>query len=538
MYNKLLLEQLQNYFGAETLPENISGFLKMVSEAYDQHEKDYGKLKCLIEASSGDMFENKYQQLFEKMVDGVYKSSHEGKFIEVNPALVKMLGYDSKEELMSIDIKSQLYFDEVDRDEAVYQDQIDGISIFRLRKKDGSEIWVEDRGQYVYDKAGNVLYHEGFLRDVTERKRAEEKNRNNEKRFRSLIENNEDAIVLLNKDSGIIYQSPSVERMLGFSLEERCTKTGIENIHPDDTEEARKIFGEVLKNPFVAFPFQHRKQHKNGHYIWTEGIITNMLEDKSVGAMVANYHDVTKRKEYEETLEKSNRELTKANEELDKFVYSVSHDLRAPLSSMSGIIEIIGQESRDQFVLEHLEMINDSIRRLDGFIADILSYSRNSRMELRKEEIDFKEMLNDITSHLKYMSGINRQVDIILDIHEGKKFRSDKSRISMVLNNLISNAIRYQDPAVSDPFVNVKVNMSDTETNIIVKDNGIGISKENIEKIFEMFYRVSENSIGSGLGLYLVKEIVDKLEGKIEIESELGKGTVFSVHIPNSLSSN
>jgi PAS domain S-box-containing protein len=480
------------------------------------------------------LFENKYQQLFEKMVDGVYKSSHEGKFIEVNPALVKMLGYDSKEELMAIDIKSQLYFNEVDRDEAVYQDQIDGISIFRLRKKDGSEIWVEDRGQYVTDENGNVLYHEGFLRDVTERKRAEEKNRNNEKRFRSLIENNEDAIVLLDRESKILYQSPSVERMLGFTQEERQEKTGIESIHPDDMAEAKKIFAEVLANPFVAFSFRHRKLHKNGHYIWTEGIVTNMLDDKSVGALVANYRDITKRKEYEETLEKSNKELTKANEELDKFVYSVSHDLRAPLSSMLGVIEIAEDETQDEFVIGHLEMVKESITRLDGFINDILAYSRNSRLELRKEEINFKEMLSDIMQHIKYMSGIDRQVDIVIDIQDEKKFMSDKSRISMLLNNLISNSIRYQDPSVNDPFVNVKVDMSDTETNIIVKDNGIGIDKENIEKIFQMFYRVSENSIGSGLGLYLVKEIVDKLEGKIEVESELGKGTAFSIRLPNT----
>ena len=254
MYNKLLQKQLQKYFGASAIPENLSEFLEIINASYDHYEQDCEELKRSIENSAGEMFENKYQQLFEKMVDGVYKSSHEGKFIEVNPALVQMLGYDSKEELLAIDIKSQLYFDEVDRDEAVHQDKIDGISIFRLKKKDGSEIWVEDRGQYVSDENGNVLYHEGFLRDVTQRKKAEERIRNNEKRFRSLIENNEDAIALLDKDSNIIYQSPSVERMLGFSFEERCTKTGIENIHPDDIQEARKIFREVLKNPFVAFP--------------------------------------------------------------------------------------------------------------------------------------------------------------------------------------------------------------------------------------------------------------------------------------------
>ncbi len=226
--------------------------------------------------------------------------------------------------------------------------------------------------------------------------------------------------------------------------------------------------------------------------------------------------------------------LLKANSELDKFVYSVSHDLRAPLSSMKGVIEISEEETQDPLMLEHFGLLKGSVKKLDEFIQDILEYSRNSRMEIKKQEIDFKEMLDEITNSLKHMSSNNeRQVDIKFEISNQQSFVSDKSRVSILLNNLISNAIRYQNPATDDPFVDVKINMSDTKTGIIIKDNGIGISNENQQKIFEMFYRVSENSVGSGLGLYLVKEIVDKLDGEIQIESELGKGTSFSVQLPN-----
>jgi signal transduction histidine kinase len=231
--------------------------------------------------------------------------------------------------------------------------------------------------------------------------------------------------------------------------------------------------------------------------------------------------------------------LMKANSELDKFVYSVSHDLRAPLSSMKGVIEISEEETEDPLMLEHFGLLKGSVTKLDEFIQDILEYSRNSRMEVKKQEIDFKEMLDEITNNLKHMSSSNeRQVAIKFEINNQQSFVSDKSRISILLNNLISNAIRYQNPATDNPFVDVKINMSDTRTGIIIEDNGIGISCENQQKIFDMFYRVSENSVGSGLGLYLVKEIVDKLEGEIEIKSELGKGTAFSVQIPNNTLNN
>jgi len=230
--------------------------------------------------------------------------------------------------------------------------------------------------------------------------------------------------------------------------------------------------------------------------------------------------------------------LMKANQELDKFVYSVSHDLRAPLSSMKGVIGISKGETTDTLLTENFDYLEGSIKKLDTFILDILDYSRNSRLEVKREEINFKEMLNDISDNLKYMSGSTRKVDIKININNGKTFYSDRSRLNVLLNNLISNAIRYQNPVINDPFVNVKIDMSDTETNIVIKDNGIGISKENLGKIFDMFYRVSDNSIGSGLGLYIVKETINKLSGKIEVESELGKGTAFNIQLPNLISTN
>jgi signal transduction histidine kinase len=235
--------------------------------------------------------------------------------------------------------------------------------------------------------------------------------------------------------------------------------------------------------------------------------------------------------------EAEKKDLVKANMELDKFVYSVSHDLRAPLSSMIGVVEIAEEETEDAIVKENLNYLKGSIGKLDTFISDILDYSRNSRMEVRKEEINFQEILNDITNNLKYMSAnekSKKQVKINLDITERAKFHSDKSRLNVVLNNLISNSIRYQNPKADEPFVNILVDTSDTEANIVIRDNGIGINKEQHEKIFEMFYRISESSVGSGLGLYIVKETVDKLQGRIEVESNPGDGTAFTVHIPNN----
>ena len=236
-----------------------------------------------------------------------------------------------------------------------------------------------------------------------------------------------------------------------------------------------------------------------------------------------------------ESLADENLELKKTNEQLDHFVYSVSHDLRAPLSSMKGIIEITEQETKEPLTLDHMKLLAGSIHKLDHFILDVLGYCRSKRLEVKPERIDFKELIEGISENLRHMNSGTRNVDIKINITQPKEFCSDKIGVGIVLNNLVSNAIRYQNPLSDQPFVNIEVEATESTANITVKDNGIGISKEVQAKIFDMFYRVSEESEGTGLGLFLVKETIEKLNGKIKVESELGKGSVFQILIPNNV---
>lgn len=236
-----------------------------------------------------------------------------------------------------------------------------------------------------------------------------------------------------------------------------------------------------------------------------------------------------------ETLAEENSELKKTNEQLDHFVYSVSHDLRAPLSSMKGLVEITEEETTEPITLEHMKLLLGSIGKLDHFILDVLDYCRSKRLEIKPERIDFKELIENISDNLRHMNSGNRNVDIKISITQYKEFCSDKIGVGIVLNNLVSNAIRYQNPMSEQPFVDIEVEATDKTANIIVKDNGIGISKEGQTKIFDMFYRVSDETDGTGLGLFLVKETIEKLNGKINVESELGKGSVFQILIPNNV---
>lgn len=258
-----------------------------------------------------------------------------------------------------------------------------------------------------------------------------------------------------------------------------------------------------------------------------------ILQSLEMGKMQKEIALSIQRKQNEDALEKSNKELRKSNTELDRFVYSVSHDLRAPLTSMLGLIEISQDEVEEGFVRKNLQMVKYSISKLDNFISDILNYSRNARQEVVPEQIDFKEVLNDVTENLKYINKHDRTVKMDIHVAADSVFVSDRSRLAIILNNLLSNAIRYQNIETSKPYVMVSVEADEQQATITVKDNGIGVKKEYQNRLFEMFYRVSQRSEGSGLGLYIVKETVDKLKGKIEIESEVGVGTSFNMSIPN-----
>ncbi len=330
--------------------------------------------------------------------------------------------------------------------------------------------------------------------------------------------------------------SDELFRIYGFDPGESevTIKQFIDWLHPDD----QKFVQDIINNSFNTLePFNYYarviRKDKTQVIIHARGkVITD--GNNNVVKMNGTAQDVTEQHENEKMLQRQNEELKKINNELDKFVYSVSHDLRAPLSSILGVIGIAQDDTTDEIILQHLTMLKGNVKKLDGFISDILDYSRNSRMEVKREEINFNELLSGISQNLKFMGGNNRKVEINIDVSGKPTVHTDKNRLSIVLNNLISNAIRYQNSQNPNPFVDIKVDTSDTETGIIIRDNGIGIRKELHHKIFDMFYRVSEESVGSGLGLYIVKESVNKLNGNIEVISEPGEGSTFTIKLPNN----
>lgn len=228
--------------------------------------------------------------------------------------------------------------------------------------------------------------------------------------------------------------------------------------------------------------------------------------------------------------ENENEELLNTNLELDRFVYSASHDLRAPINSLKGLIKILLVEKDISTVSEYLEMIDKSLNQQDTFITEIINYSRNRRKELNNEWVNIGELVDSTISHLQYM-GEAAAIHFCTESNAELVY-TDPLRLKIILKNLVSNAIKFSDPERTFQTVTIKSSVQDKMLKLEVADNGIGVSEEFQEKIFEMFFVTLHSSRGSGLGLYITKEAVTRLNGTIVLTSVLGIGSCFAITIP------
>jgi signal transduction histidine kinase len=231
-------------------------------------------------------------------------------------------------------------------------------------------------------------------------------------------------------------------------------------------------------------------------------------------------------------LVEKNRALELANAELEKFVYSASHDLRAPLVSIKGLVNVARMDIHDQKCLEYLDMIEKSTDKLNDFVSNIINYYQNNQSDELLETIDTEMLVDEIFESYRHYDGA-ASISFRKDISQPGDFRSDTNRIRMVLNNLMSNAIRFSDPKKHESIIDLSVVVNKEKAVFRVTDNGIGISPELLPGIFDMFFTHGDKRLGTGIGLYIARQAAQKLGGTISVSSELNKGTRFTFEIPN-----
>ncbi|MCD6012542.1 MAG: hupR1 2 [Flavipsychrobacter sp.] len=226
-----------------------------------------------------------------------------------------------------------------------------------------------------------------------------------------------------------------------------------------------------------------------------------------------------------------NQELQSAYDELGKFAYSVTHDLRGPLLSVIGALDLAKTMDSIDELREIFDMMDAAVRKLDEFVKNTHEYYNLKRGKLVFEELDFNSIINDMAAMFK-IAGKMDNIRFSYMVNQKEAFISDGITIKIILNNLLSNAFKFQRKNEADKFVELNVDVTGDNAVIAVRDNGIGIHESHISNIFSMFYRATSEEPGSGFGLYNVKDALNKLNGRIEVASVINEGTTFKVTIP------
>lgn len=249
--------------------------------------------------------------------------------------------------------------------------------------------------------------------------------------------------------------------------------------------------------------------------------------------LMTNINAQTEKKLYElaQEVKVKNDDLQRTNEELDRFLYSTSHDLRSPLMSIKGLIQIANEDTQDPKMKEYLRLMTGSADRLDFFIQDIIDYAKNAKTEISQDKFRLDELYGEVINNLSFFE-FGKKISFQKEISIAEEVLCDKRRVSIILNNLIGNAIKYHRSGIENAWVKFTARSEGGNLVIMISDNGQGIAENQLPKIFNMFYRANATSKGSGLGLYIVKEAVEKLQGTIEVHSKLNEGSTFKVAIP------
>jgi PAS domain S-box-containing protein len=381
------------------------------------------------------------------------------------------------------------------------------------------------------DSQGKITGAVVVLADITEIKMAQKALRKSEKKYRYLFDNNPMPMWVIDLTT---FKFLAVNKMAilqyGYSREEFLSMTALDIRSLEDKKHFIKSSNPsaINESNYKRGEWNHLK--KNGAIVPVEIIAHDiMYEDRQARLILSN--DISDRKKAEQNLEKRNEALIKTNLELDRFAYSVSHDLRSPLTSILGLVSFIETESKETDTLIHAQLIRSSIDRLDVFIKNILSYSRNKRTGLEIGRISFKDTVRDIIDSFQSLKDA-KGIRFLIDIKEDYPFYSDKVRIVTILENLIINAIKYHKDNRFERYIKISGHSDCKCLHFTIADNGIGIEPVYHQKIYEMFFRISGTD-GSGIGLYIVKDAVELLEGTIEIQSEKGIGSTFIITLQN-----
>jgi PAS domain S-box-containing protein len=459
--------------------------------------------------------------IYDTATSAICVLNEEGIFQKVNKAFTDITGYEEKDVIgkpfISILKEKDQELARTHQLKVIYG-LVHKLRNWQIRKKNGEFCDVYIVSQDIKSDDGSVMLVTTFT-DITQIKKSEFLLKQSELKYKNLFENSIVGIFRTTLDGRMLEANQKAKEIFGWHNIHEINMPNDIYVHSED----RNRLLELLKTEGVAENYEFLARKRNGEQIWISISAQFYPEFNWVeGACI----DITEAKN-------NLIALQKANFELDSFTYRASHDLKAPLRSILGLVNLAKEEELSPEISHYFQLIEKSVLRLDSFVVDLLALSRNNRTEVVIDSVSWEEQINKCLEGLAYMDNYQK-TKINLEIHQKEDFYSDPTRIDLIINNLIANAIKYQPKNLEHkPKVSIKAHVFKHHTLLMVEDNGEGIPYHYQNKVFDMFFRASTNSEGSGLGLYIVKSAVEKLEGNIKLQSEPDIGTKFTIILPN-----
>lgn len=417
----------------------------------------------------------------------------------------------------------------------------------RYPQPDGSERVIYSSSTPVRE-SNKIIAAVATFYDVTLLKTTEAQLRSSDEKFRQLAESIHEVFWIFDpRNSQLIYVSPGYEKIWGRTIEslQNNSMAWSESIHPDDKQRHAELHQENIHRG--TFNVEYRIIRPDGQVRWIEDRGFPVRNDKGEIYRVAGVaEDVTERKYKEaeiqqlnETLEQRVQERTlqlqEVNAEMEAFTYSVSHDLRAPLRTMQGFAQALQEdygEQLDEIAQEYIEYITEGAVQMDALIADLLAYSRLTRVQIKLQQVDLNSV---VTEALKQLGAQTKEKHAVITVDTLPSVIAHRSTLMQVIINLISNAIKFVKPAIQ-PKVHIYAQKQQNSVHIWIEDNGIGIAPEHQERIFRVFERLhgAESYAGTGIGLAIVRKAVERMGGKVGVQSQVDSGSKFWIELIKS----
>jgi two-component system NtrC family sensor kinase len=519
----------KTYYLIEIPFENSDGSLSKLSIYHDITKRK--KQEEMLRAS-----EEEFKNLFEHVASGVFISSKKGKFLNANQALLDMLGYDSKEEFLNIDLPQDLYVKPEDRRTFQEMMERDGRVIdyeVEFKRKDGSTLPILLTGHPRYDPQGNIIGYEGLNVDLTQRKLMEKELREAYDFMNKIVQSSPNAITATDMKGNILIWNQAAEETLGYQASDVIGKMNIRKIYPEGV--ARKVMQMLRRDEsggvgrLSTYPMVYVR--RDGEVV--EGNLSAAIIYDAQGkqiASVGSFVDLRDRLQMERALRDTQEQLLQSEKlaAMGRLTSQIAHELNNPLYGIMNTLELLKTEiPADNKRRKILDMALSETIRLSDLLRKMLSFSKPDQEE--RHPVDINPVLDEILLlHEKQL----KENDINIAATYAKELgliKASKNQLRQVFLNMVANA---RDAMPNGGTLSVTTSGDNDNVLVEIADSGTGIKKEHLDKIFDSFFTTKGEVKGVGLGLSVCYGFIEDHGGDIEVKSKVGEGTTFTISLP------